>query len=246
VTDFLKLLLPVFLSPANYSEMLKKLASFLFYEIWIATFFLREIPEINSAFQAIESTPAIRGVVSLIPGGDKLNLTGIAIGLIIASVSYAVQFHDRISDAFGIRRRFDCKHILIPLATAVGTDMTPEKTLSLTQNRDELMREVFYKYASSRADKTVVDKHDIERALDSWSWYWILIEVVPVMLVATGIASYFGAHEQAVNFLYISIFFVFCVLLFSLRLKRLARPQVSAIANNAETRANVRSVFDAL
>jgi hypothetical protein len=48
--DIFKLLLPVFLSPKNYDEMLKKLAAFLFYETWLMTFVLRGIPIVEQHF----------------------------------------------------------------------------------------------------------------------------------------------------------------------------------------------------
>jgi hypothetical protein len=57
--DILKLLLPVFLSPKNYDEMLKKLAAFLFYETWLMRFVLRGIPIVDTAFRSVESFEAL-------------------------------------------------------------------------------------------------------------------------------------------------------------------------------------------
>src|ERR1039458_3342724 len=114
VLGLLKLLIPLF-SPQNYTEIIKKVASFAFWEVWILTFFLRTIPSVELAFSAIENTPAIKPVISIIPQHQYLNLAGLLIALIAAWISYMLQFHDRISDAFGIRRRFDRNNILLPL-----------------------------------------------------------------------------------------------------------------------------------
>jgi len=246
MADFFKVLFPVFLSPTNYSEMLKKLASFLFYEVWIVTFFLREIPAVKSAFLAVENAPPIKNVISLIPGHESLNLTGVAIGLFIAGLSYATQLHDIISDIFRIRHHFDIDYILLPLARKVGKEITPEFVEKISAARDPLMREVFYKYASSRSESTIVDKHDIERALDGWSWYWILIEAMPITLLAAGIAAIFGTMGQIFGFLLAFACLLFFAILYSLKLRRLARPQVDAIASDRNARAAVEKQFDAL
>jgi hypothetical protein len=64
------------------------------------------------------------------------------------------------------------------------------KTLNtLVSNRDILMRTVFYPYVSSRADTPLVEKHDIERALDAWSWYWLLVEAIPLSLLGALVAA---------------------------------------------------------
>ena len=114
--------------------------------------------------------------VGTIPHSDVLNLSGVVIAFVVALLTRMFQFHDRISDVLGIRRRFDLKNILIPLAKRVGSDVTEEKELKMAERRDELMHAVFYKYASSRAEKPLVDKHDIEHALNAWSWFWVLVE----------------------------------------------------------------------
>lgn len=246
MADILKLLLPVFLESANYTEMLKKLGSFLFYEIWIATFFLREIPLINSSFSSMENSQALQSVISLIPGHDKLNLAGLLIALIIAGVSYAIQLHDRISDLFGIRHRFDVKHILLPLASKVGKRVTPKLTQAISDGRDPLMRSVFYRYASSRDDKPIVDKHDIERALDGWSWYWILVEAMPVAIATALIAESLGDRGEALWFSGVFVCLLFAAWLFSFRLRRLTLPQIDAIVANKRAKAAIKKQFDAL
>jgi hypothetical protein len=162
--DILKAMVPIFSVPTNYNDVLKKLAGFLFYDALIATFLLRGIPEIDAFLRKIESYGAIGDAPSTIPNYSRLNLSGFAIALLVAGIGYWLQLHDRISDLFAIRRRFDDSAILLPLAVMTGVKLSPIQLNALRVNRDTIMQTVFYKYASSRADKPLVDKHDIEHA----------------------------------------------------------------------------------
>src|SRR5206468_2567149 len=80
--------------------------------------------------------------------------------LLVAWIGYAVRFHDRMSDLFGIRKRFDRNYILLPLAILTRSQLSAFQLNRVDANRDSLMRRVFYRYASSRAEKPLVDKHD--------------------------------------------------------------------------------------
>lgn len=245
MADLLKFLLPIF-GPKNYSEMLKKLASFVFYEIWFVTFLLRSIPEIDTKFQSVESFGAIGKALSVIPAHEKLNLCGLAIALIVAGVSYAVQFHDRISDLLRIRQQFDRNYILFPLAVLVGAELSPAQINTMIQNRDAFLRTVFYPYVSSTAANPLVEKHEIERVMDIWSWYWVLVEAIPILLAASIVAGYFHANELIIGFGAAFIVLWLAAWLYSFRLERFTRPEIEAIAANATARLAVREAFDAL
>jgi hypothetical protein len=54
-----------------------------------------------------------------------------------------------------------------------GAQMTARQVTNLKRDRHPLMRETFYKYASSRSEHPLVDKHDIESALEAWHMYWV-------------------------------------------------------------------------
>jgi hypothetical protein len=244
--ELFKTLIPHFWSPTNYAEMLKKLASFLFCEVWIATYFLRQIASVGNLFVSIESAPPIGDVVSLIPRHEHLNITGIGIAFLVAGVSHAFQLHDKISDLFGIRRRFDQRYILLPLADLVGVTLTSEQQIALMSQRDEIMHRVFYKYTSSRSHTPLVDKHDIERALDGWCWYWIFIEGMAVAFIASAVSLIFRAIFPAVGFA--AVFAILCLFawLLSFKLRTLARPQIETIAANKHARREIRKVLNAL
>jgi hypothetical protein len=244
--ELLKFIAPIFVTPKSYNEMRGKLAAFLFYETWFATFFLRSIPSIDKAFNTAETYGAIGTALSTIPGHDKLNIGGLAVALVVALLTFAIRFHDRISDLFGIRRRFDRNYILLPLAIFVGAKLTPTQLTTMMANRHSIMRTVFYGYVSSRADNPLVDKHDIEQVLDAWSWYWILIEAIPLTLTAAAIAAIFKDHSLLAWFGVASIVCWLSASLYYLRLERFTRPEIEAIAADYTASLAVKAVFDAL
>ncbi len=246
MADFLKLLVPVVLTPTNYAELLKKLAACLFYETWAVTFLLRGIPSIDGAFHAVESYGQLGIALSTVPAYDKLNLAGAAVALLAAGFSYAAQLHDRVSDLFKIRHRFDRSSILFPLALLVGAKLSATQLNAVDVNRVTLMHKVFYKFASSRVEKPLVDKHHIEHALDAWSWFWILLEGMALLIISAVIAIYFGAPFLVSGFAAaFLIYWVLAVFQYS-RLERYARPQVEAIADNKDAAEGVKETFCAL
>jgi hypothetical protein len=194
--EVIDLVLPFFSTTKNYDDILRKLASFAFYETYIITLLLRANPRFDASFTAVESWGPVGKVVGIIPHHEVLNLSGIVIAFVVAILTHTYQFHDRISDVFGIRSRFDRKSILIPLAHLVGSVITNDKEAKIAQRRDELMHAVFYKYASSRAEHPLVDKHDIEHALNAWSWFWVFIEGAFYFGVGAFIAWWLGPRTH--------------------------------------------------
>jgi hypothetical protein len=140
--EVIKLILPFLATTKNYAEVLTKLASFAFYETYLITFLLRSNANVDAFFTTIETWGPIGRAVSIIPHYNELNLSGIVIAFLVAVLTHTLHFHDRISDLLGIRRRFDRKSILIPLAQRVGSAVTKDKEARIAENRDELMRAV--------------------------------------------------------------------------------------------------------
>ena len=185
-------------------------------------------------------------MVGIIPHHEVLNLSGVVIAFAAAVLTHMFQFHDRISDVLGIRRRFDRQHILVPLALRVGSVITKDKEAKIERHRDELMRAVFYKYATSRGDNLPVDKHDIEHALNAWSWFWVLVEAVAYFGVGAIIAWCLGSHDLAGDLAIISAALFLIAFLQCRRLARYAQPQIGSIANDPTAAYNVKRQFDAL
>jgi hypothetical protein len=246
MSDLINLIAPFFSTPKTYAQMLKKLAGFAFYEIFLITLFLRDIPQIGAAFRSAEAYGSIGKIIDVIPHASELNISGFALALLVALASHVVQLHDRISDVLGIRKRFDTYEILMPLAHLVGANLTPQQTKIVRSRRDSLMRELFYRYASSRAEKPLVDKHDIEHALAAWSWFWVLIEAAAFLTLACIIAFSFGARNLSLWFLIVGVVCAILATVQRLRLGRYARPEIEAIASDYNASHDVRAKFDAL
>ena len=235
--ELFNFVMPFFSTPTNYAEMLRKLAGFAFYQVLAITFFLSQIPQIGSGLRAFDA---------LIPMAADYHLTAVIIALIAALISNILPLHDRLSDLCGIRRRFDKRHIMIPLAERVGVQFTGEQLELLDQNRHHIMREVFYKFASSRDPDPLVDRHDIEHALSQWAWFWAFIEGTVFWAIGAVIAIAFGADFLGNWLLLVALILLLCALVFSGRLPRYALPQIEFIAADAKARKHVKSVFDAL
>jgi len=106
----------------------------------------------------------------------------------VGAIARSIRLHDRISDVFRIRLRFDVDYLLLPLARDSGANVGALSMAKLRKERGRLMAKTFYKYASST--DPVIDKHLIYQALDWWSWYWVLVEAVAVFL-PTGVSLLF-------------------------------------------------------
>ena len=86
------LIAPFFSTPKTYAQMLKKLAGFAFYEVYIITLFLRDIPQIAAAFHPVETYGSLgRSIAAVVPHTDALNVCGLVLALVIALVSHITQ-----------------------------------------------------------------------------------------------------------------------------------------------------------
>lgn len=244
--DLLVLLLPVFLTPTNYSEMLRKLASFAFWEAWLITFLLRDIPTVDALFMRIEGYGHLGIFLSVIPNHSSLNLFGLAIALAVAGLSYATQLHNKLSDILGIRSRFDREYILAPLAQLVGVSLTQDQIDGLKSDRHSLMRKVYYKYTSSRSDHPLVDKHDIEHALGAWSWFWVFVEGAFFFGIAAFLSAILNACSSAFWIALIAVVYLVLASISYPRLRHYARVQIEAIAADQKAPTEVRDVFNAI
>jgi hypothetical protein len=236
--EVINLLLPFLSTPRNYAQILTKLASFAFYETFFITFALRTNPSVNAAFLRPETWGHVEKT--------GINPSGIVIAAAVAILTHMFQFHDRISDVLGIRRRFDRKHILLPLARSVGVHITKHKEDEIKTRRHKLMHAVFYRYASSRDENPLVDKHDIEHALNAWSWYWVFVEATAYLVVGAIVAWWVGSPDIAKNFLIVMTGTLIIASIQRLRLPSYARPQIERIAADPVASAEVKGQFDAL
>jgi hypothetical protein len=131
--------------------------------------------------------------------------------------------------------------------TKVESQIQPgEKPADSVNPENALMHALFYKYASSRAENPLVDKHDIEHALTAWSWFWVFVEGVAYFGAGAVVAYLVGSRNLAVGFAAVSIALVVLALVQRARLNRYARPQIDTIASDPTAAYEIKSRFDAL
>ena len=158
----------------------------------------------------------------------------------------AIHLHNVISSALGIRRRFDMKYIVTPIAHKVGVTLSLEQRRRVEENRSEVMRSIFYRYASSTSEKALVDRHDIHHALDNWSYVWICIEGLFLAVIVLLISLWLGNTQIIiVSAVFIFIYFLF-FFIFHSRARVLIRPQVQAITQHISARNEIEKFLSAV
>ncbi len=100
---------------------------------------------------------------------------------LVAGVARVMRLHDKVSDWFRIRERFDLYRILIPLCGAVGIAIDVPLSEKLKSKRHKAMAR-FYRYASFEDPK--ISKALVLSAIDLWTWYWILLEAMVLLALA--------------------------------------------------------------
>lgn len=239
-------ILPFFSTPKSYEDVLKKLAGTAFYEVYMITLLLRSNPHIDELFLSIEKWGAIGRLLALIPHYEVINISGLFIAFSVSTLTYVFEFHDRLSDIIGIRSTFDTENIIYPLARGVGVDVDENLKRKVMDDRNKFMHAIFYRFSSSRSEKPLVDKHDIEHALNAWSWFWIFVEGVSYFLTGCIVSMFFRDSEIGFVLACVAVVMFVLALLQHSRLKKYAAPQVQSILSDADASKIVKSVFDAL
>lgn len=244
--DILKALFPIFLSPTDYKQMLLKLASFAFWEVYIGSWVLRSNAKIDLLFGSLEQSVIPARLLHLAPNLFYYNVTGFIVLSVIAIVFYSSQFHNIIANMLKLRYRFDMGSILLPLSHLVRASLSKKSLYRMREQRDNVMERVFYKYTSSMSTTPLVDKHNIHQALQSWSWFWIAEEGVFIWIFMA-LGSLLGNSAILTSlFMTLTVLYVISALLFFRPLDARARAQIEQIADDPVAKLAVREIFDAL
>ena len=167
-----------FSQPKNYDEMLYKIMAHTFVSSLVCVALVSHYwPWLWNFLHPNWLTFDIEAL-----GLHKIPPAYIVGALLVSWITRVSKLHDRISDLFGIRERFDLHEILIPMANGVGVAVDLDKQVKILKVRDDLMRRVFYSYANST--NPAIDGHLIWTALDRWSWFWICLESTVVGFIA--------------------------------------------------------------
>ncbi|MDH2337020.1 hypothetical protein [Clostridium perfringens] len=157
----------------------------------------------------------------------------------IALIFRIIKLHDKVSNIFKIRLKYDLEYIILPLAEGVGVSIISFNKIK--ENRSELMNNIFYRYASYASPK--IDSHLINMALDTLCWYWIVLEGVVVTIITLSLCL-FSNKLGIIRFLIIVLIF----LIFSYNgLKksciRKTKSEIKAILEDNERKKYIKELF---
>ncbi len=227
-----------FQSVQNYGEMLNKIAFFTFFAaILLVTYLRRQLPWVEHLLQNFNVEAVIADV--------KIPLGTIGVAFVIAALSRVLKLHDRLSDLFRIRQRFDIDEILLPMASKVGVNLA-SKRQEVREHRRELMGNVFYRYASSDPARSAIDHHHVVLALDQWSWYWVILETLALLTICTVALLLGGRFVAALITLFVAWLGVGLLKPVRSACVRYAQTEVEEIVNDASRAQTIRGVFRAL
>lgn len=229
---------------SNYDEMLRKLSTANLILVAICIEILRsKIFVIDTFLKQID--PILPSKIPLI--GDTSIPFGIFLpAFLITGLFEAIKLHDKISNFFGIRRRFDLRWILIPMALLSGARVSQAHFENVANARDHLMEKTFYKYASGSTGKAIIDNHTITRALTSWSWYWMCVESCMIMMITAFIFFCFENYFWAALCQMIIPIFFFIMWCFRADCEKCADSEIRQILDDANRKLQIASVYDAL
>jgi hypothetical protein len=161
--------------PTNYGEMLNKIGISTFLLAlgltWVVSHFS---PAVSSLLRSEKTEVEILTV--------HIPLLYAVPAVLLGVIFRIVRVHNKLSDLFGIRSRFDLEQILIPLCAAVGVPVDKTFRERLQANRELAMERTFYAYASFEEPK--ISKALVLASIDRWTWYWVLLEFMALLLIA--------------------------------------------------------------
>jgi hypothetical protein len=220
--------------PESYSDILKR----IYYATLLTTFACTMIVNAIAPgfFGFLESWDVEIKVGPI----EKIKAGLVIIPFAVALPCRMFKLHDRISDLFGIRKRFDLTYVLRPLAKTVGVEDSLDWKV-IQRERDKIMNRVFYAYASFNEPK--IRKQMVQTAADQWGWFWCCVEPLAVLVLFAIICAFMG------TWLWVGVTLVFIALLLFVashfwgEAKINARAQVDEIAATQVWRDEIRTEF---
>lgn len=217
--------------PKDYSEMLNKIATFTWIEAILLTFLVGHyVPYVNTALTSLKVPVKVLEV--------EAPVLYVVPGTVIAILARVFRLHDRISEVFKIRERFDVFNILRPLSNAVDSSIP---IITLKENRNFAMRKVFYAYASF--DEPKISKASVLSAIDTWTWYWVLLELDFLLIVTAVVFAYFEVLKPAIYILVAGVVGSLTFLTVFRVAGRKAQRQIDEITSDSEKVEEIRRVF---
>lgn len=225
----------------DYQSMLNRIFWFTSAAALGAVWLLRsQVPALDAILGQIDmEVQTSAGKMLPVPGGYLLP------ALVMGLAGRVFRIHSHLGHWLGIRERFDVDVILTELARRVGVHMDQVSDNQWLSHRHDLMRQTFYRFASSNSPQ--IDLHLIHQALDLWSWFWIGLEATFVF-VLTGLALV-AMNARDTGFMTVGgVLVLAAVGLPAIRqqCKRYAIAQVKAILSDPLRAAQIRQAFEEL
>ena len=192
----------LFYLPKNYSEMLLKIATTMFFISLIMLAILSNIVEEIESLMKIISFG-----INYKFGGFELYLSYFYFPIIFALAESMFKLHDRISDLFSIRYNFEKNVIIAEFLIEIRLYKKFKKVNK--SNRKIIMDAIFYKYASSTNPQ--IERHLIDMALSSWCWYWIVMDTA-LCVVVSGVVCLIYTFSVTILFA-LFVFVLICLLI---------------------------------
>jgi hypothetical protein len=150
---------------------------------------------IGSIYLLSDAVPQVSQFIDSLPKKvdfgilKDIKVLTVLIPLAIALLSRIIRLHNLLSTILRIRKCFDTKYLLQPLALGCKIDLDNIKLKKISKNRKKLMDETFYKYAGF--EKSIIDTQLARTAADNWGWFWSLLESAFLFAVSTIILAMF-------------------------------------------------------
>ncbi len=174
--------------PTSYGEMLNKIGIFTFLSALGLTLVVAYFVPSIKAF--LNSDPTTVEILTM-----KIPLLFVVPPAIIGLVARILKLHDRVSDLFGLRARFDLYRVLIPLCGALQISVDKGFRDKLSARRTSAMERTYYAYASFEDPK--ISRALVLSAIDRWTWYWVLAETCVLLGIAATVLLVFRAYAGA-------------------------------------------------
>lgn len=224
--------------PESYSDMLKRIFAATFIMGVVCIFALAAgSPTMHSLLEMWSLTVSVGPV-------DNVKMLYVLIPLVAAVLARVFFVHNKLSDLFGIRMRFDIENILKPLAVGVGIPTTGSAWDQIENNRELAMTRTFYRYASFKDPQ--IDVQLVRSAADRWAWFWCTIEP-QIILFATAIAlAILGAWIELFAILAVAGILALIAILLWPQLRAGARNQIAEILTMEDWKSDVRAALQNL
>ena len=232
---------PAVLAVSNYEQMLGKIAFYFWVACSVSLLVL--IPMLPWLAPVERVARNIGGSFATAVGAPWVAVPALLIAAVLAVIAHSVKLHDRISNSFHIRERFDLDCILWPLALRCGVTITSTQAERVRVSRNKVMHECFYKYASSTAPDAVVSKHDIQQALTSWSWIWVSLEARIVFWVSALLCAFEGKFQVAFWFSVAALVCAALSTIFEAETRKYAVSQIDQIAADNARKTHIVGVM---